>query len=474
MDEIAAIGRTGGRVRLAADAVEGFRERVRGPVHLPGEEGYEDARTLWNGMIDKRPALVVRPSGAADVADTMRFVREHDLLCAVRGGGHNIAGTAVCDGGLMIDCTPLRGVRLVPGTRRVVVQPGCVWGDVDRETLPHGLAVPSGIVSTTGVAGLTLGGGFGWLTRRHGFTCDHLVAADVITADGELVRASAEGHPDLLWGLKGGGGNFGIVTAFEFEAVPFGPEAFCGLAVFAYERLDAVIAAFRDLTDRAPEELTSLLLVRIAPPAPFLPEALHGRAIAAIGICYDGPPEAGEAAIAPVRALGEPAADLIGVKPLVRHQAMLDAAQPHGRRYHWQSHYLPALDDAVATAIHRHTAALPSPHSAMLFTQLGGAAARVSATESPAGNRAAPFLINIAGAWDDPATDAPGKEWTRGFHADLAEHATGGVYVNFLTQDEGADRTRAAYDPATFDRLVELKRRYDPENVFRLNRNIPP
>jgi FAD/FMN-containing dehydrogenase len=467
-------GREGTVMREALDK---FRATLRGPLCLADDAGYDDARALWNGMIDKRPALVARCTGPADVRDAVRFARTHDMRLSVRGGGHNIAGTALCDGGLLVDLSPMRLVHADPGAQRARVAPGCTWADVDRETQAFGQAVPSGIVSTTGVAGLTLGGGFGWLTRRWGLTCDHLVSADVVTADGEFLQVTEEHHPDLLWALRGGGGNFGVVTSFEFRTRPLRPEVLAGMRVYPFERAREVAQAYRELTASAPEELGSLLMMRKAPPAPFLPESLHGAPVAAIVTCWCGDdPEAGRAALAPLDALGEPVADLVAPKPFRVHQTMLDAAQPHGRRYYWKSEYMDALPDAAIDAMIDHIGRITSPHSSMLFMHLGGTAARGSIRDSAAGNRDAGFVFNAAGSWEGAAEDARHVAWVRDFWTAMRPFSNGGVYANFLTQDESQDasRIRAAWGPALHDRLATLKAQYDPDNVFQSNINIAP
>lgn len=454
-----------------------LRDTLRGPVCLPGDPGYQDACHLWNGMIDKRPGLVARCTGAADVGDAIRFAREHHMRLSVRGGGHNIAGTALCNGGLLVDLSPMRSVHVDPEAGLARVGPGCTWADVDRETQAFGQAVPSGIVSTTGVAGLTLGGGFGWLTRRWGLTCDHLVSADVVTPDGRFLKVTEEAHPELLWALRGGGGNFGVVTSFQFRTRPLGPQVFAGMRLYPFERAREVAEAFRALTASAPEELSALLMMRLAPPAPFLPESLHGQPVAAIVACWSGENlEDGRRAVAPLDALGEPVADLMAPKPFRVHQTMLDAAQPHGRRYYWKSEYMHALPDEAIDTMIEHIGGITSPHSSMLFMHLGGAAARGSVRDGAAGHRDATFVFNAAGSWESASEDDRHIAWTRDFWQSMRPFSTGGVYVNFLTQDEGVDqaRIRSAWGPEIHDRLAALKAQYDPDNVLRTNMNIPP
>ena len=440
---------------IPAPALEGLAARLRGAVLRPGDAGYDEARAVWNATIDRRPALVVRCAGAADVIDAVNFARDHGLLLSVRGGGHNIAGTAVCDGGLMIDLSPLKGIHVDPAAQTVRVQPGAAWGDVDRETQVFGLAVPSGIVSTTGVAGLTLGGGFGWLTRKHGFTCDSLLSVDIVTADGALRSASAGENPDLFWGVRGGGGNFGVVTSFEFRAHPVGPRVVAGMVLHPMERAPEVLGFFRELTAGAPEEL-------------------HGAPVAAIAVCHAGPIEDGERAVGPLKAFGPPLVDLIGPKPFAAHQTMLDAAQPPGRHYYWKSEYLPDLGPEAATVLIDHAGRITSPQSAVMVMHLGGAAARVPRDATAAANRDAEYVLNVAGSWLDARESDRHIGWVQGLWRAMRPLSTGGTYVNFLTGDAEPDRVRAAYGPATYDRLAALKARYDPTNLFRLNQNIRP
>ena len=461
-------------IELDDAALAGLRSQLRGRLLAPGDDGYDTARTLWNGMIDKRPALIVQPSGAADVADAVGFARDHELSLAVRGGGHNIAGTAVTDGGLMIDLSALKGVRVDPAARTVEVQPGCVWAEVDRETQAFGLAVPNGLVSDTGVAGLTLGGGFGWTTRRFGYTSDNLLGADIVTADGTLVRASAEENPDLFWAIRGGGGNFGVVTSFTFRAQPVGPEVLGGMMLFSMARAREVIAAFRRLTERAPDELASLLVLRRAPPAPALPEAIHGAPVAIVAVCWTGAVEDGERHLEPLRELGEPLADLVGPKPFTAVQSMLDASSPRGRQYYWKSDYVDALTEPAAATMIANAEVMTSPQSAVLFMHLGGAANRLAEDHSATGPRDVGYVLNIQGAWLDPNEHDTHVRWVRDYWRAMRPFAKGRAYMNFFTADEGAERLREAYVPTTYRRLAEIKARWDPQNLFRLNPNIAP
>lgn len=455
------------------EAIENLKSSLRGELCLPGDGGYEKARSIWNGMIERRPRWVARCAGAADVIAAVNFARDNDLLLSVRGGGHNVAGSAVTDGGLMIDLSLMRGIDVDPDRRIARVQPGLNWGDLDRETQRYGLAVPGGIVSATGIAGLTLGGGFGWLSRKYGFTSDNLLSVDVVLADGRFVKANSKENPDLFWGIRGGGGNFGIVTLFEFQLQPVGPEVMAGLILYPFEDAREVLEFYREFTANAPDELGTLAVLRIAPPAPFLPEQVHGQPVVGIGVCYAGSVEDGKEVVRPLKEFGSPLVDLIGPKPFAAHQTMLDAASPSGRRYYWKSEYLSELNDGACETLVNYAANLSSPMTAVLIFQLGGAISQVGEQETAAGNRDAAYVLNIQSAWEDADQTDRHIEWTRTFWRDMQPFASGGVYVNFLSEGEGDGRVRAAY-PGIYERLVELKNKYDPTNLFRMNQNIRP
>lgn len=455
------------------EALESLRSGLQGELSSPGDTGYEEARAIWNGMIDRHPRWVVRSAGAADVVAAVNFAREHDLLLSVRGGGHNVAGTAVGDGGLMIDLSPMRAIHVDPDHRVARVEPGINWGDLDRETQPFGLAVPGGIVSATGVAGLTLGGGFGWLSRKWGLTSDSLLAADVVTADGRLLRASKAENRDLFWAIRGGGGNFGIVTAFEFTLHPVGPEVMAGLIFYPLEDAREVLEFYREFTEQAPDELGSMAVLRMAPPAPFLPKQVHGQPVIAVGVCYAGTVEDGAEAVRPLKEFGSPLVDLIVPRPFAAFQTILDSASPSGRRYYWKSEYFSELPEDACQYLIDYAANLSSPLTAVLLFQLGGAISRVDEHETAAGNRQAAYVLNIQTAWEDPEQTGTHIEWTRAFWRALQPYASGGVYVNFLSEGEGERRIQAAYG-ANYERLVQLKHKYDPANLFRMNQNIEP
>jgi FAD/FMN-containing dehydrogenase len=373
----------------------------------------------------------------------------------------------------MIDLSGMKDIRVDQDRRSVQVRPGCTLGDVDHEAQRLGLVVPAGIVSETGIAGLTLGGGFGWLTRKYGYTSDNLLSADVVLADGRLVRASPTEHEDLFWGICGGGGNFGVVTSFEYQAYPLSPLVMAGLVVHSFDDAASVIRFFREFTEGAPDEVCCLLLLRPAPPAPFLPTEVHGRMIAGIAACYVGTVEDGERALRPVMQFGNPIGHNLAPKPFISFQKMFDAGQPNGRQYYWRSEYMSELSPAMDETLIKQAGRIASPHSAILLFQLGGAMGRIDEERFAAGHRDANYIVNIAGAWDDPEESESHVAWVRDSWTDVTPFSTGGTYVNFLTGEEGEDRVRAAYGK-NYDRLVEVKSKYDPDNLFKVNQNIRP
>ena len=454
-------------------AIADLSRHFRGAVIRPGDAPYDAQRRIWNGAIDRRPALIARCTGAADVRAAVGFARERELVVAVRGGGHNVAGTAVCDGGIVIDLSPMKGMWVDPRARVATAQPGLLWGEFDHETQPFGLAAPGGIVSHTGIAGLTLGGGLGWLMRRHGLTADNLLSAEVVTADGALVRASAEEHADLFWGLRGGGGNFGIVTSFEYRLHAVGPTVLAGLILHPAARAREVLSFYRDYIATAPDELMTIVLLRMAPPAPFLPESIHGQPVVIIAVCCAGPVEEGERAVAPLRRFGEPLVDLIRPTPYASHQALLDASVPHGLGYYWKSEYLRPLSDALIDTLVAHAWRVATPESYAALFHMGGAVGREDPDGSAFEDRQATHAMTIDGVWSEPAASGACIAWARGFWEAVRPHSTGRVYMNFLGE-EGEDRVRAAYGTTKYERLRALKRKYDPTNFFRMNQNIVP
>ncbi|MGH7321844.1 MAG: FAD-binding oxidoreductase [Candidatus Rokuibacteriota bacterium] len=445
----------------------------RGELIRRDDPPYDAARRIWNGAIDRRPALIARCTGVADVQAAVRFAREHDLVVAVRGGGHNVAGTAVCDDGVVIDLSPMKGMWVDPAARTGRAQAGLLWGEFDHETQAFGLATPGGIITHTGIGGLTLGGGLGWLMRRHGLTCDNLLSADLVTADGELLRASAEEHADLFWGLRGGGGNFGVVTSFEYRLHPVGPIVLAGVMLHPAARAREVLGFYRDYIAAAPDELTTIVVLRMAPPAPFLPPSVHGQPVVVIGACYAGPLEEGERAVAPLRRFGEPLVDLIRPTPYASHQALFDPTAPHGLNYYWKSEYLPPLSDALIDTLTEHAWRVETPESYTIMFHLGGAVGRQDPEGSAFEDRRATHAAVIDAVWSEPARASACVAWTQKFWEAIRPCSTGHIYVNFLGE-EGQDRVRAAYGEAKYERLRALKRKYDPTNFFRMNQNIVP
>lgn len=449
-----------------------FAGRLRGELVVPDSAAYDEARAVWNGMIDKRPALVARCTDTADVVAAVDFARDHGLLLALRGGSHNVAGHATCDGGLVADLSPMNGVRVDPEASTVRVDGGALWSDVDAATAPHGLAVPAGLVSATGVAGLILGGGFGWLARRYGLTCDHLLSAEVVTADGAVLTASEDEHPDLFWALRGGGGNFGAVTEFEFRARRV-PEVTAGLVIHRLEDAAEVIREYRRVVYEAADSLTCYLLFRPAPPAPFVPQELHGRPILALVLCALGEPEEAEALARPLRDIGDPVADIVTRRPYSAWQSFSDANWQPGWRDYWKADYMSSLPDEAVDILVAHAAELPTTVSDFKVAHFEGAIARVPTDATAFPHRDAPHVFALNTRWKDPAQDAEMIAWSRSFHAAMKPFGTGGVYVNFVGDDEGEDRVHQSFGP-NYPRLAQIKAAYDPKNLFRVNQNIRP
>jgi FAD/FMN-containing dehydrogenase len=424
-------------------------------------------------MIDRKPAAVARCLGIADVIECVRFARESNLLLSIKGGGHNIAGLAAADGALMLDMSLMRGVWVDDHRRVAHAQAGCLLGDVDRETQVHGLAAVLGFVSLTGIAGLTLGGGFGYLTRRWGWTADNVVGMDVVTADARLVRASSDENRDLFWSLRGGGGNFGVVTGIDYMLYPVGPEIVGGMVAWPASEAPRVLELYRTLAEQAPPELTLVAQMRPAPPAPWLPKEIYGKPIVALLACYTGRPEEGERVVAPIKSFGNPVGDILARRSYTQIQSMFDGTQPKGRRYYWKSDYLSRIDSALCEKVIEHAAGIRSPHSAVILFQIGGALNQLSENHSPAGNRDARYVLNVAGSWEQADEDGANIAWAREAWEDMRQFSTGGTYVNFLSEGKGPERTEAALGGA-LRRLAEVKTRWDPKNVFRTNRKIKP
>ncbi len=455
---------------LNAARIAELKGRVKGEVLLPGDGGYDRARQIWNAMIDKRPAVIACCATTSDVVRAVNFARDNGLVLAVRGGGHNIAGSALVDGGIVIDLSAMKAAHVDPAARRVTVEGGALLSDLDAATQAYGLATPLGINSTTGIGGLTLGGGFGWLSRKYGLTVDNLESAEVVTAAGDVVRASAAEHPDLFWALKGGGGNFGVVTRFELRLHPVGPDLLSGLVVYPLSEAKAVLQQYRAFAAKAPDELTVWAVLRLAPPLPFLPKEVHGTGMVALALLYAGDPEQGAPLVEPLRRFGTVLGEHVGVGPYAAWQQTFDPLLTAGARNYWKSHNFSTLEDGLFDAMIASAGSLSSPQSEIFLAALGGAASRPASDAAAYPHRDARFVVNVHGRWDSAADDAGGIRWARGFYEAAAPFANGGVYVNFLTADEGG-RVRAAYG-SNWDRLARVKRVYDPANLFRVNQNI--
>lgn len=453
-------------------AIDTLKANIRGQVLLPDELGYDGARSIWNAMINRRPGIILRCAGVADIRNGVRFARDHDLTLAIRGGGHNIAGSAVCEGGLMLDLSTMRSVRVDPAARRAYVEPGATLADFDHEAQAFGLAVPLGINSTTGVAGLTLGGGFGWLSRKYGMTIDALVSADIVTADGALLHASADENTDLFWAIRGGGGNFGVVTMFEFALHEVGPQIYGGLVVLPLSEARSALIKYRAAAEQMPDDLTVWAVLRQAPPLPFLPPEVHGKPIVAFAVCYTGPIENGPQATEEVLRFGEPVGTHLDPMPYTKWQQAFDPLLTPGARNYWKSHNLTQLSDGLLDVLIEAIHNLPSSQCEIFFGQIGAQTERVASDATAYPNRGAKFVMNVHGRWNETTDDTACVRWARNFFKDTTPFALGSVYVNFLTEDE-PERIAEAYG-ANFDRLVKVKTQYDPENLFRNNQNIAP
>ncbi len=453
-------------VMLDADAIEQFSAELRGGHLLRGDEGYDDARTIYNAMIDKQPALIARCAGVADVIHAVNFARTNNLLVSVCGGGHNVSGNAISDGGLMIDLSPMKGVRVDPEGKTARAEPGATWGEFDHETQVFGLATTGGLVSTTGVAGLTLGGGLGWLMGNHGLACDNLISVDVVTADGQFLTASDSQNQDLFWGLRGGGGNFGIATSFEFQLHPVGP-MLGGILIYPLNQATETLVFLDEFTRTTPDELGTFIGFVTSP---------EGERVMAVFVSYNGAVEEGELILKPLREFGTPLADMIGPMPYTQVQRMMDEGFPAGRQNYWKSNFLKGLNSEAIDIIVDHVAKAPSPFSAVAIEQFGGAVNRVGMDDTAFNHRNARYNLLIVGIWTDLAAKAENVKWVRDLWDAMEPYSSGGVYVNYLGQeaDEGAERIKAAYGPEKYERLVALKNKFDPTNLFRMNQNIKP
>jgi hypothetical protein len=462
MPDVSLLSNSGVETTVQASTLQALQASLRGTLIRPGDATYDQDRKTWNGMINKHPALIARCAGVADIITAVRFARDHDLLVAVRGGGHSLPGFSVCDGGMVIDLSPMKGIRVDPDKRTAVAQAGLTWGDYDRETQVFGLASTGGVISTTGIAGLTLGGGIGWLMRNYGLACDHLRSVDVVTADGQCLTANVMEHPDLFWGLRGGGGNFGIATSFEYQLHPVGL-VLAGMVIHPIDRAREVLRFYRDFTPTAPDELTTYAFMLTTP---------EGVPVVAVMCCYCGDLAAAEQVLQPLRRFGPPLADEVKPMPYLTLQSLLDDAYPAGLYSYYKSHYLSQISDELIDTMVDGFVSVPSPMSALGFEQFGGAVRRVGVEDTAFRHRDVAYDIAILGEWADPATSAVNIQWVREVASKTEPFATGGVYVNFLGED-GEEQVKAAYG-SHFQRLVALKRKYDPSNFFHLNQNIKP
>ena len=461
-------------VAVNSEVMEAFVSGVRGAVVRPDDEAYDDARAIWNGLIDRRPALIVQCTGAADVVDAVNFARDQNLLLSIKAGGHNVAGNAVNDGGLVIDLSQMRGVRVDPSTKTVRAEGGATWGEIDRETQLFGLAVPGGVVSTTGIAGLTLHGGVGHLRRKHGLSIDNLISVDIVTADGQLRTASATENEDLFWAVRGAGSNFGVVTSFEFRAHPVGPMVMVGAVFYPLDDVKELLPAWRDYMASAPDELSSIAFCWSVPTAEPFPPEHHEKPVLVVAAVYSGSVEDGEPVVQPLRELAQPMVDLSGPWPWLGLQSGFDALFPKGQLRYWKSRALADLSAAAIDVIADFAARRPSPLTDITVWHHGGAMSRVAETETAYAGRDAPFLVTGEASWADPAQNDEAIAWGREFWDAMGRHSTGGLYLNFPGLGEENDELVKAGYGANYERLTALKAKYDPANLFRVNLNIPP
>jgi FAD/FMN-containing dehydrogenase len=463
-----------GSVEVTSRDLDDLQTSFEGQLLRPGDEGWDDAVLMWNGMVSNFPALVLRPASAHDVATAVTFAREQGLLLSIKGAGHNIAGTAIAQDGLTLDMSGMREITVDPVAKLADVGPGCLLQDVDRATQEHGLATVLGFISEVGVAGLTLGGGLGYLTRRFGWAVDNLEEVEIVTSDGVVRIANRNENADLFWALRGGGGNFGVVTRFTFRLHEVGPTVFGGLIVWPFERADEIMRVYRKMTIESPRELTVWLLLINAPPEPFVPEEWHGKRICAMAVCYTGDLALTEEVLAPIRALGEPLVDLLGEQPYTQIQSYLDDAEPKGMHYYWKTDFAAELSDELLDLNRELFAECPIPGIELGFLHLGGALNEKEEDDGAVGNRDARYMIGVNGMWEPDEPDAKSfRQWIRAAWVRLHPFSTGATYINFQTADEGDERVRATYG-SNFDRLAVIKAMYDPNNLFRTNRNISP
>jgi FAD/FMN-containing dehydrogenase len=475
MLDLQVVTNTGAQGQLAGAAIEEFKKSMRGLVLCADDDGYNEARQVWNGLIDRRPALIACCTGVADVRDAVDFARTHDLLVSVRGGGHNVAGSAVCDGGLMIDLSPMKGIHVDPKRHTARAQGGVTWGDLDRETQAFGLVTPGGVVSTTGIAGLTLGGGLGWLRSKYGLCCDNLISVDIVTAGGELCTASAEENSELFWAVRGGGGNFGVVTSFEYRLYPVGPTVMMCVVMYPLEAAPTVLPAWRDFVANTPDEVSSQAYFWGIPAVEGFPREIWNKPLIIMTAMYAGDADVGERVLDPLRRLATPVVDLSGQMPYTTAQTLFDPFLPKGQRYYYfKSTDLSSLDDRVIDTVIACAHQRPVPSVLLALWHYGGAMRRVNEDATAFGSRDTPFLFSVDAIWDDPADSERVIAWTRDQVATLKPFSSGGLYVNFSGfGEEGEALVRAAYG-ANYTRLAALKHRYDPRNLFHMNQNIRP
>jgi FAD/FMN-containing dehydrogenase len=473
MDSVSISTNDGGTTELSGDSLQELASGLGGSLVTRSSANYEDVRAVWNAMIETRPALIARCASAADVQRCVRFAAANSLLFSIRGAGHNIAGSALVEDGFTIDLSQMRDVEVDPVSATAIVQPGATLGDVDAATAEHGLALPVGINSTTGIAGLTLGGGFGWLSRKHGLTIDSLLSADVITASGDKVTASETENEDLFWGLRGGGGNFGVVTSFTFGLYEVGPELLCGLVVHPFSDAPDLMRYYREFTSNCSDDMTLWMVLRDAPPLPFLPEEVHGTRVVVFAFVYAGDPAEGERILAPLRAQGSPHGEHVGVIPFAGFQQAFDPLLTPGARNYWKSHNFASLEDGVMAEVLSAVETLPTPQTEIFIAQVGGAAARLPVESTAYPHRDAAYVLNVHTRWEDASDDRLCIDWARAFFDATAPYSTGGVYMNFVSEATDAARVQAAYG-SSYPRLQELKAKYDPDNAFRTNLNVRP
>lgn len=459
-------------IKISKEKIANFKSDIKGQIVLPSDSIYGEVRKIWNAMIDRKPALIVRCGEADDVPHAIAFGRENGLEISVRGAGHNIAGNALCDDGITIDFSMMRDIRVDPERLRAYVAPGATLADLDEATQSHGLATPVGINSTTGIAGLTLGGGFGWLTRQYGMTVDNLVSVEAVTANGKRIRASEDENADLFWALRGGGGNFAVVTQFEFKLHRIGPEILAGLAVFPFHQAKQVLTQYREFVRLAPEELNVWTVLRKAPPLPFLPERVHGEEVVVLVAFYTGEPVQGRKLIEPLLRFGDVYGEHIVSQPYIQWQKAFDPLLTPGARNYWKSHNFTELSDGALDSMIEFAGKLPSPQCEIFVGLIAGAANRIPANAMAYGHRDAKFVLNVHGRWDENTEDQRCIAWARAFFQATAPYASAGAYVNFMTGDE-TDRVATAYG-TNYNRLAQIKKQYDPDNVFHLNQNIKP